>query len=70
MKDEKAVYRIRIQGRIDPRRRKWFEPLEVRAEEEGITVLEGWVEDQAALFGLLNRLRDLAITLIGLEKLK
>ncbi len=69
MKDEKAVYRIKVLGRIDLRRRCWFEPLEVQEEEDGVTVLVGWIEDQAALFGLLNRFRDLAIPLIGLERL-
>jgi len=60
-------YEIRIQGSLGPDWADWFEGMKMRQEGEGLTVLEGTVVDQAALHGLLARLRDLNLTLISVN---
>ena len=57
-------YRIRIQGRLEPRWSSWFDGMSVTAAEDGTTVLRGHVDDQAALHGLIQRVRDLGLTLL------
>ncbi len=58
-------YEIRIQGALSAEWTEWFEGMEVREETGGQTVLEGPVRDQAALHGILARVRDLNLTLIS-----
>ncbi|MCU1472528.1 hypothetical protein [Amnibacterium sp.] len=58
------VYRIRVAGRLDRRWSSWFDGFQVDAEEDGSTSLTGAVADQAALHGLLTRVRDLGLELI------
>ena len=57
-------YRIRVQGRLDPRWSSWFDGMSLTRGEDGSTVLRGPVGDQAALHGLLERVRDLGLTLL------
>ncbi|MCW2737516.1 hypothetical protein [Nocardioides sp.] len=57
-------YRIRIQGRLDPRWSSWFDGMTVTRDGDGATVLRGPVDDQAALHGLIERVRDLGLTLL------
>ena len=64
-----ARYRIRIRGHIDPDWSTWFDCLTVTRADDGTTELTGPVIDQAALFGLLARLRDLGATLLLVERL-
>jgi hypothetical protein len=64
-----ARYRIRIRGHLDPAWSGWFEGLVVTREEDGTTELVGPLVDQAALYGLLARLRDLGATLLSVERL-
>jgi hypothetical protein len=56
---------IRVKGRLEPRWTTWFDGLDVTAQPDGTTVIHGPVVDQAALFGVLQRLRDLALPLIS-----
>ncbi|MCC6612342.1 MAG: hypothetical protein IT320_02630 [Anaerolineae bacterium] len=64
-----AVYQIRVAGRLDARRwAAWFEGMSISADADGCTVLQGWVADQAALYGLLARLRDLALPLMAVVR--
>ena len=62
-------YEIRVAGRINPERAEWFGDMAMAVEHtpEGVTltVLTGWIRDQAALFGILNRIRDLGLKLIS-----
>jgi hypothetical protein len=58
-------YEIKIKGHLDPRWSDWFEGLELADLEGGETMLSGLLADQAALHGLLERIRDLNLTLIS-----
>jgi hypothetical protein len=58
-------YEIRIAGHLAPRWAAWFDGIAITAGEDGTTVLCGPVTDQAALHGLLAKLRDLGIPLIS-----
>lgn len=62
---EDAWYEIRLQGRLDPRWSDWFDGMRLTHEGRGVTVLRGRVADQAALHGVLARLRDLGLPLIS-----
>ena len=64
-----AHYRIRIRGHLDPSWSTWFDSLTVTQADDGTTELAGPLVDQAALFGLLARLRDLGATLLLVEHL-
>ena len=57
-------YRIRIQGRLEKRWGAWFDGMSLTAGPDGTTVLRGRVGDQAALHGLIQRVRDLGLTLL------
>jgi hypothetical protein len=65
MTDRPMVYQIRIEGHLGPRWSGWFEGLTITQEEGGETLLTGPVVDQAALHGLLRKVRDLGIPLIS-----
>jgi len=67
-RDEAAFYEIRVQGVLDEGWSAWLGGLEVTPLESGETLLAGLVRDQAALHGLLNKIRDLGLPLLGLEK--
>jgi hypothetical protein len=62
-----AHYRIRIDGHLDSTWSDWFDGLCITQENDGTTTLEGALVDQAALYGLLSRLRDLGATLLSVE---
>jgi hypothetical protein len=63
-------YEIRVDGHLGPRWAAWFDGLTLVAEEDGTTVLRGPVVDQAALHGVLQKLRDLGIPLISVTQLR
>ncbi len=58
-------YEIKIRGHLDPCWSEWFASLKLTYLEENITLLSGSLPDQAALHGLLERVRDLNLTLIS-----
>lgn len=60
-------YTIKVEGCLDKKWADWFEGMAVRYEGE-VTVLEGPVVDQAALHGLLARVRDLNLILVSVER--
>jgi hypothetical protein len=62
-------YEIRVRGVLDSRWSAWFEGLTVSSDEPGQTVLAGPVTDQAALHGLLAKIRDLGLPLISVRPL-
>ena len=59
------IFEIRLQGHLDARWASWFEGMAITLTEDGDTVLTGPVTDQAALHGLLKKVRDLGIPLLS-----
>jgi hypothetical protein len=67
--DHPVVYQIRIKGHLGSQWTDWFEGLTITLEEDGDTLLTGPVIDQAALHGLLKKVRDLGLPLISVSLL-
>jgi hypothetical protein len=63
------TYEIRVDGRLDARWVTWFDGLALTAEGDGTTTLRGAVVDQAALHGLLQRIRDLGLVLVSVTSI-
>jgi hypothetical protein len=61
-------YEIRIRGHLGPRWATWFDGMSLTTHEDGTTVLEGPVVDQAALHGLLHKLRDTGLALLSVHQ--
>jgi hypothetical protein len=61
-------YEIRLKGHLEPRWADWFDGLTLTQESDGTTVLRGSVVDQAALHGLLGKVRDLGLPLIAVNR--
>jgi hypothetical protein len=59
-------YEIRVAGALPARWSAWFDGLTIAAQADGSTVIRGEVVDQAALHGLLQKLRDIGIPLVSL----
>jgi hypothetical protein len=68
--DQPMVYQIRIRGHLGHQWTDWFEGLTIALEENGETLLTGPVVDQAALHGLLKKVRDLGMPLISVIEVK
>ncbi|HSN94080.1 MAG TPA: hypothetical protein VLR89_03345 [Anaerolineaceae bacterium] len=60
-----TFYKIRIQGQLDSQWTDWFEGLTITLDEKGDTLLTGPLIDQAALHGVLKKIRDLGMPLIS-----
>ena len=65
-----VVYQIRVKGHLNRQWIDWFEGLTITLEENGDTLLTGPVVDQAALYSLLRRVRDLGIPLLAVNRLE
>jgi hypothetical protein len=66
-RQEAGTYEIRLRGHLDTRRATWFDGLTLTREPDGITLIHGPVADQAALFGLLQKVRDLGMPLVSVQ---
>jgi hypothetical protein len=62
-------YEIRLKGHLDSRWAAWFDGLSLTNENDGTTIICGPVADQAALHGLLQKIRDLGLPLISVNHL-
>ncbi len=62
---EPRLYEIRLKGHLDARWTDWFEGLSLSHASDGTTRLSGPVVDQAALYGLLRKVRDLGLPLVS-----
>ncbi len=62
------IYYIRIRGHLDPDWAAEFDGLNLRHLEDGTTLLHGQVADQAALHGILTRIRDLGLPLLSVQQ--
>ena len=67
---EPERYEIRLRGRLDAHWEAWFDGLAVSHESDGITVLSGHIPDQAALHGVLQRIRDLGLPLVSVARIE
>ena len=65
---EFELHEIRVQGHLDQRWADWLEGLTFTHESDGTTTLTGPLADQAALHGVLNRIRDLALPIVSLRR--
>ncbi len=65
---EAGRYEIRLAGRLDGRWAAWFDGLTVGHDVDGTTVISGPIADQAALHGLLQRVRDLGLPLVSVTR--
>jgi hypothetical protein len=61
-------YQIRVNGVLDSRWSAWFDGLQVTGDERGQTTITGPITDQAALHGLLAKIRDLGLELLSVRR--
>jgi hypothetical protein len=68
-RSEAGRYEIRIKGRLDAHWAAWFDGLSISQDSDGTTVISGPVADQAALHGVIQRVRDLGLPLVSVTRL-
>jgi len=68
--DQPGRYEIRLKGYLDERWADWFEGLTITRDDNGETRLAGPVADQAALFGLLRKVRDSGVPLLSVNRVE
>jgi hypothetical protein len=68
--DEQASYQIRVQGNLDQKWSDWFDGFTITPQANGVTSLIGSVADQAALHGLLGKIRDLGLPLLSVKRVE
>jgi hypothetical protein len=64
----KEIYSIRVKGYLDPERSSWFDGLAIIHTTDGETILSGPIADQAALHGVLVKIRDLGLSLLEVKR--
>jgi hypothetical protein len=67
---EAGRYEIRLEGHLEPRWAAWFDGLTLTQESDGTTVVHGRVVDQAALHGLLQKVRDVGLPLVSVTRVQ
>ncbi len=71
MRQSAARYEIEVEGYLDERWSEWFGELEIAHTEANgeVTILTGEIPDQAALYGMLGKMRDLGLVLLSVKRL-
>ena len=67
---EAERYEIRLKGHLDTRWAAWFDGLSLTHQGDGTTVIHGQVADQAALHGLLHKVRDVGLPLVSVIRIE
>jgi hypothetical protein len=65
-----SIYKIRVKGHLDPCWSEWFDGLRITNEPNGEALLSGYIVDQAALHGVLAKVRDLNLQLISVTSVQ
>lgn len=65
---EAGQYELRLKGHLEPRWSAWFDGLTLTEDSDGTTVIHGSVIDQAALHGLLQKVRDIGLPLVSVTR--
>jgi len=63
-----TIYQIKVKGHLEARWSDWFDGLTITHQENGETILSGPIVDQAALHGLLIKVRDLGLVLLSVNR--
>ena len=63
-------YEIRLKGHLAPRWAAWFDGLSLSRQSDGTTIIHGFVSDQAALHGLLQKVRDIGLPLVSVTRVE
>lgn len=63
------IYQIQVEGHLNLTWSAWFEELTLTHEADGSTIITGNIVDQATLHGVLNKVRDLGLTLISVQRI-
>jgi hypothetical protein len=66
--DSPTIYQIRVKGHLDESLASWFEGFTIINQTDGDVLLTGLIQDQAALQGVLNRIGNLGLTLISVNR--
>jgi len=64
------IYQIRIKGHLGSHWTEWYKDMTITLQEDGTTLLIGPVVDQAALYGLLRKVRDLGLPLLSVNRIQ
>jgi hypothetical protein len=67
---EAGSYEIRLEGHLEARWATWFDGLSLRLEPDGTSVIHGPIADQAALHGLIQRVRDAGLPLVSVTRIQ
>jgi len=68
--DKQAIYQIRVKGNLDKKWSDWFDDFTVTPQANGETLMTSPVADQAALHGLLAKIRDLGLPLLSVKRME
>ena len=68
--DEQSIYQITVKGNLDQKWSDWFDGFAIHCQPDDTTLLTGPVADQAALHGLLAKIRDLGLPLLLVRRMR